>query len=107
MVAGIELEPDYEYSPAEATALALEGAEWFLGEGIVPVYSLYWPMGGRERPDYHQRLRSYFTELNLGTRKLREQYGLAYWDGFMCHQCAYMQLECDLDRPPKTLGETA
>lgn len=27
--------------------------------------------------------------------------GLAIWDGFICHRCAYMQIECDVDRAPE------
>ncbi len=98
MVAGIELEPEYEMSWQDAADLALQGAEDLCSRGIIPIYSLYWPVGGRDHPDYLSRLRSYFERLALGYRAIREKYDLHIWDGFMCHHCAYMQLECDIDR---------
>jgi hypothetical protein len=98
MVAGIELEPEHGMSWEAAAALALEGAEALCARGVLPIYSLYWPVGGREHPDYMARLRSYFETLHLGYHALRRQYGLSVSDGFMCHRCAFMQMECDMDR---------
>ena len=98
MVAGIELEPDYGMDWKEAAALAVEGADALCSRGIIPIYSLYWPVGGREHPDYMNRLRSYFETLNLRYHELRKQYGLNISEGFMCHRCAFMQMECDIDR---------
>jgi hypothetical protein len=98
MVAGIELEPEYAMSPDQAATRALQGADELLNRGIIPIYSLLWPTGGRERKDYHARLRTYFETLNAGYRDLRRKYGLRIDDAFMCHRCAYMQLECDIDR---------
>ncbi len=98
MVAGIELEPDYGMAWEEAAALAVEGADALCARGIIPIYSLYWPVGGREHPDYMNRLRSYFETLNLRYHALRKQYGLDISEGFMCHRCAFMQMECDIDR---------
>jgi hypothetical protein len=80
-------------------ASALEGAEDLCSRGIIPIYSLVWPVGGRQRPDFHARIRSYFeTLVTLGYQAIRRRHGLVVSDGFMCHRCAYMQLECDLDR---------
>ncbi len=104
MVAGIELEPEHGMSWEQAAELALEGAESLCSRGIIPIYSLYWPVGGREHPDYMNRLRSYFETLNLGYHELRERYGLSIWEGFMCHRCAFMQMECDLDRLATTIA---
>ena len=98
MVAGIELEPEHGLEWQEAASLALQGAEDLCGRGIIPIYSLVWPVGGRQRADYHVRIRSYFEALSAGYREIRQRHGLAISDGFMCHRCAYMQLECDLDR---------
>jgi hypothetical protein len=100
MVAGIELEPEYGLSWDEALRTALAGAADLCGRGIIPTYSLHWPVGGRSRPDYHERLRSFFEQLNAGYADIRRQHGLRFWEGFMCHRCAYMQLECDVDRAP-------
>lgn len=98
MVAGIELDPDFGLEWQDAARIALEGAEDLCRRGIIPIYSLVWPSGGRQRPDYHARIRSYFETLVTGYQAIRRRHGLAVSDGFMCHRCAYMQLECDLDR---------
>lgn len=98
MVAGIELEPEHNMSWEEAADLAVRGARDLCARGIIPIYSLYWPVGGRDHPDYLSRLKSYFERLALGYQAIRREYDLHIWDGFMCHQCAYMQLECDVDR---------
>lgn len=98
MVAGIELEPEHGLEWDEAARIALEGAEDLCRRGIIPVYSLVWPVGGRQRPDFHARIRQYFETLISGYQAIRRRHGLAISEGFMCHRCAYMQLECDLDR---------
>jgi hypothetical protein len=98
MVAGIELEPEHGLEWEQAASIALEGAEDLCSRGIIPIYSLVWPSGGRHRPDFHSRIRSYFETLCLGYQQIRQRHGLAIADTFMCHRCAYMQLECDLDR---------
>jgi hypothetical protein len=98
MVAGIELDPEHGLSWQEAARTALEGAEDLCRRGIIPIYSLMWPSGGKDRPDYHERIRGYFETLNLGYQQIRRKHGLHVSEGFMCHRCAYMQLECDLDR---------
>jgi hypothetical protein len=98
MVAGIELDPEHGLSWQEAARTALDGAEDLCARGIIPIYSLMWPSGGKDRPDYHERIRGYFETLNLGYQRIRRQHGLHVSEGFMCHRCAYMQIECDLDR---------
>lgn len=98
MVAGIELEPEHGLEWEDAARLALQGAEDLCRRGIIPIYSLVWPSGGRQRPDYHTRIRSYFETLSAGYQQLRQRHGLQVSPEFMCHRCAYMQLECDLDR---------
>ena len=98
MVAGIELEPEHELEWDAAAELAIQGAEDLCSRGIIPIYSIYWPLGGRDHPAYFERLRAYFERLNRAYHALRCRHGLAIWDGFMCHRCAYMQLECDVDR---------
>jgi hypothetical protein len=98
MVAGIELDPEHGLEWQDAARIALEGAEDLSRRGIVPIYSLVWPSGGRQRPDYHERIRAYFETLTEGYAAIRRRHGLAVADSFMCHRCAYMQLECDVDR---------
>jgi hypothetical protein len=104
MVAGIELEPDYEMSWEQASALAIEGAEALCSKGIIPIYSLYWPTGGQGHPEYLSRLRAFFETLNIAYYNIRQKYDLDIWEGFMCHKCAYMQLECDVDRATAVTG---
>ena len=98
MVAGNELEPEHGLEWPDAARIALQGAEDLCSRGIIPIYSLVWPSGGRQRPDYHQRIRSYFEALATGYQDIRRRHGLEVADTFMCHRCAYMQIECDLDR---------
>jgi hypothetical protein len=98
MVAGVELEPEHDMDWQQAATLAVEGARDLCGRGIIPVYSLCWPAGGKERPDYQSNLRNFFETLASGYREIREKQDLQVWEGFMCHRCAYMQLECDVDR---------
>lgn len=98
MVAGIELDPEYGLEWEQAARIALDGAQDLCSRGIIPVYSLVWPSGGRQRPDYHERIRSYFETLSAGYQAIRRRHGLSIAESFMCHRCAYMQLECDLDR---------
>ena len=83
---------------SRAIPLALEGAEALCARGVLPVYSLYWPVGGRDHPEYMSRLRNYFERLNLGYHGLRQKYDLHISDSFMTHRCAFMQMECDMDR---------
>lgn len=98
MVAGIELEPEHGMSWEGAADLALQGAEALCSKGVIPIYSLYWPTGGRDHPKYLERLRAFFERLSLGYHGIREHTGLWISEDFMCHRCAYMQLECDIDR---------
>lgn len=98
MVAGVELEPEHGMAWKDAAELAIEGSADLCSRGIIPVYSLYWPTGGKERSDYQSRLRSFFEQLACEYRDIRQRHDLQVWEGFMCHRCAYMQLECDVDR---------
>jgi hypothetical protein len=98
MVAGIEMEPEYGLGWEQAAERAIEGAGDLVGRGIIPIYSLYWPTGGRDHPEYFSRLQAYFDRLNLEYREIRRRHDTHIWHGFMCHRCAYMQLECDVDR---------
>lgn len=98
MVAGVELEPEHDMDWHEAADLAVAGATDLCSRGIIPVYSLHWPAGGKERSDYQSRLRNFFERLATEYQDVRQENDLQIWDGFMCHRCAYMQLECDMDR---------
>jgi len=104
MVAGIELEPEYGMDWRQAADTAIAGARDLCERGILPIYSLYWPVGGRDRTDYQSSLRNFFERLNLEYYDIRRNLGLEIWDGFMCHRCAYMQLECDLEHGARSLA---
>ena len=104
MVAGIELEPEFGMTWQQAADLAVEGARALCVKGIIPIYSLYWPVGGRDHPEYFSRLRAYFERLNLQYHAIRQEQQLEVWEGFMCHRCAYMQMECDIDRVAKEVS---
>jgi hypothetical protein len=98
MVAGVEIGPDFGLSVDEAAETALRGAEDLCSRGIVPTYSLYWPRPGRSYPERLENLRRYFTRLQMGYHEIRRARGIEFWKGFVCHRCAYMQIECDIDR---------
>jgi hypothetical protein len=98
MVAGVELKPEFGLGTREAVALALRGAEELRSRGVVPVYSLYWPAGAKSDPEYLSELRGYFEAVSVGYRGIRRRQRVGIWEGFLCHRCAYMQVECDLDR---------
>lgn len=98
MVAGIELEPEYGMTWEQAADLAIKGAEDLCSRGVIPIYSLYWPVSGRDHPDYMHNLHSFFKKLSVNYSAIRKNHELTIWEGFMCHRCAYMQLECDIDR---------
>jgi len=103
MVAGIELEPQIlglELEPAVERALA--GAEDLVGRGILPIYSLYLPLYGKDHYRTLLALREYFSRVSLGYQEIRQAHGLTFNPAFMCRGCSYMQVECDLDDPPQT-----
>jgi hypothetical protein len=101
MVAGIELEPRFAgLTVDEAVRRALDGADDLLSRGILPIFSLYWPLYGKGAEELLSNLRDYFGQVHLGYAELRRKHGRYFDPAFMCHRCAYMQLECDLDRAP-------
>ncbi len=98
MVGGVEFGTELELSFQEAFDTAMRGADDLCGRGILPIYSLYWPPAGRDLPRDLSNLRTFFERLQIGYSGIRSGHGLSIWDGFMCHRCGYMQLECDIDR---------
>jgi len=97
MVAGIEFGPELGLTPDQALDVALRGAKDLCQRGIIPIYSLHWPPPGRDLPEHLGTLRAFFERLQLGYHEIRHAEGLEIWEGFMCHRCAFMQLECDLE----------
>ena len=99
MVGGVEMEPEHGgMSPDAAVANAMEGARTLLDNGVVPVWSIYWPLWGADHPERMRELRDYFERLNAEYDEVRTKAGVKVNTDFMCHRCAYMQLEVDMDR---------
>jgi hypothetical protein len=99
MVAGVELEPKWGgLGVAEAVDRCVTGAADLLDRGIFPIFSLYWPLYGEAHDEVVAKLRDYFAAVHLRYADLRRARALHFDPRFMCHRCAYMQLECDLDR---------
>jgi len=98
-VAGAELVPPLGFrSSEEALASAVEGTDWMLSRGMVPIYSPFSPIansayGGTTGPTL-----DYFLRLNLETAKLRKKHRLLVDTRFICSDCTYAQIECDLDQ---------
>lgn len=99
MVCGVELEPEHGgMSADEGIANAMEGARTLLSRGVIPLWSLYWPVWGMTHPERLPALRDYYERLNLEYAKVRKEAGVKISETFQCTGCAYMQLEVDLDR---------
>lgn len=99
MVCGVELEPEHGgLSVEEGIANAMEGARTLLARGVIPLWSMYWPIWGMTHPERLVTLREYYERLNAAYADVRRQAGVKVSDKFQCRGCAYMQLEVDLDR---------
>lgn len=96
-VSGIEVLPPYGYSTQKALDSSLEGAEWLLQNGVISLFTLYWPKDPTEFEKNSDAIHDYFLELSNGYHKLRKQYKLDIPDRFVCRDCSYMQLDCDFD----------
>lgn len=99
MVCGVELEPEHGGMTAdEGIANAMEGARTLLSHGVIPLWSMYWPIWGMTHPERLPALREYYERLNAEYAKVRRELGVKISEKFQCSGCAYMQLEVDLDR---------
>ena len=99
MVCGVEMEPEHGgMSVDEGIANAMEGARTLLAHGVIPLWSIYWPIWGMTHPERLVTLREYYERLSAEYAKVRQQAGVKINPEFQCPGCAYMQLEVDLDR---------
>ena len=99
MVGGVEMEPEHGgMSVNAAIANAMDGARTLLDRGVIPLWSIYWPLWGTTHPERLRPLRDYFERLNAEYAELRAHRGVKINPRFQCQGCAYMQLEVDLDR---------
>ena len=98
-VAGVEFIIDKGLQGMEDTLEScLQGTEWLLQQGILPIYSLQWPPTSITlEDDMLSFFQDYFLRLNMEQFKLRKKYNLTFPNNFVCHRCTYMQLECDFD----------
>ena len=98
-VSGIEFTIDNGFKEVEdALDSCLNGTEWLLQHGILPLYSIQWPFPDISAKDYPlDFVLDYFLRLNRAQSGLRKKYKLAFPNDFVCHRCTYMQLECDFD----------
>lgn len=98
-VAGVEFITDVGLKGIESYLRScLQGVDWLLQRGVLPIYSLQWPptslpLGDDSLSSFHD----YFLRLNIEQFKLRKRYDLTFPNEFVCHRCTYMQLECDFD----------
>ncbi|MBI4844446.1 MAG: radical SAM protein [Nitrospirae bacterium] len=98
-VAGIEFNIEKGFGNTdEALQSCVNGAEWLLRHGILPLYSIQWPFTSASAKKFPlDSVLDYFIRLNASQAGLRKKYGLAFPNDFVCHRCTYMQLECDFD----------
>ncbi|MCX7591113.1 MAG: hypothetical protein N2255_05735 [Kiritimatiellae bacterium] len=99
MVTGVELVPPDGF-PSEKMALEsnLQGAEWMLSHGIVPIHSPFSPAPASVYRSATVPRLDYFLRLNFETWRLRAKHNLRIDTRFICSGCTYAQIECDLDR---------
>lgn len=98
-VTGAELVPPFGFATeAMAVESNIEGAEWMISRGIVPIYSVFSPSPTSEYEKATAPGLDYFLRLNVETARLRARHNLHVDNRFICSGCAYAQLECDFDR---------
>lgn len=100
MVAGIEVDHPAGFTSVE-TALdhAEVGADWLLGHGIAPVYSLHWSTRHATYGHVSSPAFDYFLRLAARVAALRRRHAVAVPPHIVCRGCAYMQLDPDCCAP--------
>jgi hypothetical protein len=98
-VSGIELTVENGFKKTDdALASCTEGTKWLLEHGILSLYSIQWPFAAQPGKDFTlDTIQNYFINLNIAQFELRKKQDLPFPNDFVCHQCTYMQLECDFD----------
>lgn len=98
-VTGVEFTTEKGFqNMKDAMESCLQGTEWLLQHGILPLYSVQWPPAAPSTEDDPLGfIQDYFLKLNIQEFKLRKRYNLTFPNEFVCHRCTYMQLECDFD----------
>lgn len=104
MVGGIELDGEGAFeSLDQAYESNMECGEYLTPRGVLPIYSLYWKVTGKNRGEESLYTLDYFLKLNEGLAAIRAREGRFINPEFFCRRCAYMQLEPDYDEA-RTVG---
>lgn len=98
MVGGVELDGEDAFSSLEqAYESNMECGEYLTPRGVIPIYSLFWKVTGKNRGEEAFYTLDHFLKLNEGLAAIRAREGRYINPDFFCRRCAYMQLEPDYD----------
>ncbi|MFN3202231.1 MAG: radical SAM protein [Bradymonadia bacterium] len=98
MVGGAELEGEGAFeTPEQAYESNMECGEYLTPRGVVPIYSLFWKVTGKNRGEEAFYTLDNFLRLNEGLAAIRAREQRFINPEFFCRRCAYMQLEPDYD----------
>jgi hypothetical protein len=97
-VAGVELLPPAPPMSRERMLESiLEGAEFLMTHGIMPVYSPLWPVDGTGYKPQDGLSPELYLKLELALYRIRERLGFPVPSWLICRHCSYMLLEVDFD----------
>ena len=98
-VAGVELLPPAPgMTKAQMLQSILEGAEFMLDRGIMPLYSPLWPVEGTAYRSEDGLDPELYIEIEKELCRLRENKKFPVPSWLICPGCSYMLLEVDFDR---------
>jgi hypothetical protein len=97
-VGGVELDGEGAFETAEAAHESnVECGETLIPKGIVPVYSIFWKLTGKERGVEPVYSLENFLRLNEAHASCRASSQSFVNPDFFCRRCAYMEMEPDYD----------
>jgi hypothetical protein len=97
-VGGVELDGEGAFETAEAAHESnVECGETLIPKGIVPVYSIFWKLTGKERGVEPVYSLENFLRLNEAHASCRASSQSFVNPEFFCRRCAYMEMEPDYD----------
>jgi len=97
-VGGAELDGEGAMTSAEeAHESNVACGEHLIPRGIVPVYSIFWKLTGKERGVEPLYSLENFLRLNESHAAMRAAYSAKTNPDFFCRRCAYMEMEPDYD----------
>jgi hypothetical protein len=102
-VGGVELDGEGAFDSAEAAHESnVHCGETLIPKGIVPVYSIFWKLTGKERGVEPVYSLENFLRLNEAHATCRASTQSFVNPEFFCRRCAYMEMEPDYDRASGT-----